>query len=279
MNIVHKLVIDLQNNRSIMVEVKKGGGNAYTLEMMLVSGGIVMDMSDIYTATIRAVKPDESIIYADAEIIKDEEGNNTNKVRYTLTDACLAVTGKSTYEVELMDSNGVTVNSFDFYVNVINELFNEDDLWNQNDVSAVRAYMATAMSAAKYSEELENSFHIVYGTAQEIINELNSELEECDAYITELKNRVDSGEFKGAVGAQGPKGDTGEQGPQGIQGVQGEQGPKGDTGESGVVFATDTMYALSVDEDGDLYVNYLEGDTPPTFTYESNGDLYIELGD
>lgn len=206
MNIVHKLVIDLQNNRSIIVEVKKGGGNAYTLEMMLVSGGKVLDMSDIYTATIKAVKPDESIIYADATIIQDEEGHNTNKVVYTLTDACLAVTGKSVYEVELMDSNGITVNSFDFYVNVINELFNEDDLWNQSDTSAVRSYMARTLSAAKASEELLNTFNVTYGSAEEIIGELNGELQVYEEYMTELQEKVDSGAF---IGARGPQGENG----------------------------------------------------------------------
>lgn len=69
---------------------------------------------------------------------------------------------------------------------------------------------------------------------------------EREAYITELKQRVDNGEFNGqdgATGPQGPKGDkgdtgakgdkgdkgaTGERGPQGIQGPQGSKGDKGD---------------------------------------------------
>ena len=69
---------------------------------------------------------------------------------------------------------------------------------------------------------------------------------EREAYITDLKQRVDNGEFNGqdgATGPQGPKGDkgdtgakgdkgdkgaTGERGPQGIQGPQGSKGDKGD---------------------------------------------------
>lgn len=72
-----------------------------------------------------------------------------------------------------------------------------------------------------------------------------------EAYITDLKQRVENGEFNGqdgATGPQGPKGDkgdkgekgdkgdkgaTGEQGPQGIQGAQGPKGDKGDRGEQG----------------------------------------------
>lgn len=69
---------------------------------------------------------------------------------------------------------------------------------------------------------------------------------EREAYITDLEQRVDNGEFNGqdgATGPQGPKGDkgdtgakgdkgdkgaTGERGPQGIQGPQGSKGDKGD---------------------------------------------------
>lgn len=91
--------------------------------------------------------------------------------------------------------------------------------------------------------------------AQRVINEnarvTNESLRvdaerEREAYITDLEQRVDNGEFNGqdgATGPQGPKGDkgdtgakgdkgdkgaTGERGPQGIQGPQGSKGDKGD---------------------------------------------------
>lgn len=81
----------------------------------------------------------------------------------------------------------------------------------------------------------------------------------------------------GATGPQGPKGDTGPQGPQGIQGIQGPKGDKGDPGESGVTTPVSNFINLAVDENGNLYIYYSDGDTPPDFYYEENtGNLYYE---
>ena len=83
--------------------------------------------------------------------------------------------------------------------------------------------------------------------------------------------------IQGPQGATGPAGATGPQGPQGIQGIQGPKGDKGDTGESGIVTPVSGMYAMSVDDDGNLYVYYTDGGTPPDFYYdEETGNLYFE---
>lgn len=83
--------------------------------------------------------------------------------------------------------------------------------------------------------------------------------------------------LQGPQGATGPAGATGPQGPQGIQGIQGPKGDKGDTGESGIVTPISGMYAMSVDDDGNLYVYYTDGGTPPDFYYdEETGNLYFE---
>lgn len=60
--------------------------------------------------------------------------------------------------------------------------------------------------------------------------------DEREAYITDLKQRVDNGEFNGqdgAVGPQGPKGEKGDKGDTGETGPKGDKGDKGDTGERG----------------------------------------------
>lgn len=80
---------------------------------------------------------------------------------------------------------------------------------------------------------------------------------------------------KGATGQTGPQGTPGAQGPQGPQGIQ---GPKGDTGASGVIGTAQGLFALEVDSNGDLYLLYEDGTTPPTFEYDSaTGNLYYVI--
>ena len=84
--------------------------------------------------------------------------------------------------------------------------------------------------------------------------------------------------IQGPQGATGPAGLTGPQGPQGIQGIQGPKGDKGDTGESGILAPVSGMYAMSVDDEGNLWVYYADGGTPPDFYYdEETGNLYFEV--
>ena len=57
--------------------------------------------------------------------------------------------------------------------------------------------------------------------------------EDREAYITDLKQRVDNGEFNGQDGERGPAGPRGEKGDTGSQGPRGEKGDRGDTGSQG----------------------------------------------
>ena len=85
----------------------------------------------------------------------------------------------------------------------------------------------------------------------------------------------------GSAGPQGPTGATGPQGKQGIQGIQGIQGPqgeKGEKGDSGISAPSNGFFTLSMEDDGDLYVNYPDNTSPPSFTWDpKSGDLYVDI--
>lgn len=85
----------------------------------------------------------------------------------------------------------------------------------------------------------------------------------------------------GSTGPQGPVGPVGPQGKQGIQGVQGIQGPQGERGEkgdSGISAPSNGFFTLSMEGDGDLYVNYPDNTSPPSFTWDpKSGDLYVDI--
>ena len=62
-------------------------------------------------------------------------------------------------------------------------------------------------------------------------------------------------------------------GPRGIQGIKGEQGNPGIT-----IPLTTGQFAMGVENDGNLYIYYNEGDTPPNYLIE-NGKLYMIINE
>lgn len=57
---------------------------------------------------------------------------------------------------------------------------------------------------------------------------------------------------------KGPKGDTGSQGPQGIQGLKGDKGEQGIQGPQGIQGERGLTPIFTLDENGNLYVDYEE---------------------
>lgn len=135
-------------------------------------------------------------------------------------------------------------------------------------------------------------FSVAFKEMSDKTKESTETLEDLVAVINEKLAR---GEFNGPVGPQGPQGERGEIGPQGIQGVQGEagvqgpqglqglqgprglqglQGPKGERGDSGVVVPVSGMFSLVGDEDGNLWAYYADGDNPPQFETDDEGNIY-----
>ena len=98
----------------------------------------------------------------------------------------------------------------------------------------------------------------------------------------------DCGE-KGSRGAQGPqgirgetgdKGDKGDKGEKGDKGDKGEKGEKGDRGERGINGSTIPIggfYTFSVDENGDLWVNFPDGAKVPSVSLNENGELILSI--
>lgn len=50
-------------------------------------------------------------------------------------------------------------------------------------------------------------------------------------------------------------------------------------GPPGVCIDKSGFFSLEGDEDGNLWVVFADGDTPPSFDVEENGDIYLEIGD
>lgn len=95
----------------------------------------------------------------------------------------------------------------------------------------------------------------------------------------------DCGE-KGIRGAQGPQGIRGETGTAGEKGEKGDKGDKGDKGEkgdrgergvNGTTIPIGGFYTFSVDENGDLWVNFPDGAKIPSVSLNENGELILSI--
>ncbi len=88
---------------------------------------------------------------------------------------------------------------------------------------------------------------------------------------------------RGQKGSQGPQGNQGQRGEKGERGAKGEKGDKGEKGEKGergmggVCASANGFYTLSVDEDGNLWVNYPDSKNVPKAELNEDGELILTL--
>lgn len=95
----------------------------------------------------------------------------------------------------------------------------------------------------------------------------------------------DCGE-RGSRGAQGPQGIRGERGAMGDKGEKGDKGDKGEKGEPGEkgerginasTVPAGGFYTFSVDENGDLWVNFPDSANVPSVSLNENGELILSI--
>lgn len=251
--VTRKIIVDfMRQSKTNSLEIKQGNELAMGILFVLMYDGKPFDMSDVELATVKGIAPNKSIIYLDAEIREDEEGNKSNVILFSLPVSMTGLTGQYVYEISLMDENGGTLTSFDFYVYIRSQLYDESDVWAEGDISAVRSYLARALRAAKSAENIEKSFEIAYGTISEISEALQSELEEYISYLDYLQRRVDNGEFNGA------------------------RGPQGENGADAVVSEAGFLYGCQI-VDGSLVIYYSNSESTPPFYINDDGALCIDV--
>jgi len=114
------------------------------------------------------------------------------------------------------------------------------------------------------------------------INDIYNVSPENDKYWLLISERGEQGTrgAQGIQGIQGEKGDKGDKGEKGDKGDKGEKGDKGDKGEKGInasVVPLNGFYSFSVDENGDLWVNYPDSAKAPEISLNENGELILSI--
>lgn len=139
MNVKYDLVVDFARpNKSNTVIVSEGDSKSRVCHFTLLNNKYPMSMSDVTSATVRAVKSDGSVIWGEAEILVNDDGEQINEVEYTVPAAITDSSGNVTMTVTLMGELSEQLTSFEFYIQVRNALYNEDDLVSESDLSGFR---------------------------------------------------------------------------------------------------------------------------------------------
>ena len=153
MNVKYNMVVDFARpNKSNSIIISEGDVNSRVCCFTLLFNKLAFDMIDVSVATVRAVKQNGSVVYGDAQITTDENGNKINEVTYTIPGAMADEAGKVTMTITLMSSAGEQITSFEFYLTVRNALYNEDDYVSDEDLSGFRDLLNRAMAALEKME-------------------------------------------------------------------------------------------------------------------------------
>lgn len=196
----YDLLIDLEYpERSNNIIVKRNDNNSRVFVMRVTEGGKPFDMSKVTIASLRATRPDKTIVFADVDIVD-------NTLVYRMSDNLCNVTGKVTCEVSLYTENQEEITSFEFYILVENLLFDENDFLSQNDLSGFKSYLSRAQLAAASAEGVRDAFIIGTASVDAILQKFRTELELYEEYLDGLEAKVKSGYFNGERGMQGENG-------------------------------------------------------------------------
>lgn len=245
MKITRKLVIDFARNYHVEVEITKGSANTVELDMALLEDGKKVAASEIGAVSLKAIWPDGGITFADVGDMS-EEGH----VYYTVSDSIMNTVGKNTCILQLIGKEGEIVNSFEFYIIVKSQLFDENRYLSENDLLGFRTYMLRAQDAARESEGVKRLLELAYGSTEDVITDLKNEKETYEKFLTELKQRIANGEFNG------------------------RPGEPGENGSNGIVAEGHGIIAFQI-IDGDLICHYYGTETPP-LSINAAGELEFE---
>lgn len=247
MNRTYDILIDLSNPKQNIIALKRGDQRATYLRFTIMNKNQLFDLTDAYLVTVKGIKPDGTVIYSDAEIDKEN-----SIVTWQVSEQSTTVKGKSIYELQIVDEDLGIITSFDFYVSIENNAFDETDYLSTDDLSAFRAYMNQTQRNSDETRRYVNAFRDAYGEEQVLINEQQELYEFFDNYLADVRSKVESGYFNGA------------------RGQRGEDGHDGVISEVGMVIGFEFVH-------GNLIVHYT--DSALDFDIDDSGHLIISEGE
>lgn len=155
MRVQYDLVVDFARpNKSNTIIISENDRESRFCRFTLLANKQVFDMTDVTTASVKAINHIGRVTVFDADITTDSEGNKFNEVTFTLPAAIAETTGKTTMTITLQGADGSAVTSFEFYVTTRNALYSEDDYIDDEDLNGFRDLLNRTRAALEKMEQM-----------------------------------------------------------------------------------------------------------------------------
>lgn len=243
--IIHNLTINLDkptlyNN----IVIKQGDRRSRRLVFNIISNNKRMKASDIYSIAVKVARSDEAIIHGVA-IIEDE------KIYYDIEEELTSAVGEMEMELEIIGPEGSLLYSPTQYITVKSTVYDTNALVTETQMGGIQAYVSAAYAVLKETQLINSQFGMVYGTFDELLEEMETSKYDYVTFLETLKKKVEEGYFNG------------------------ERGPKGEDGENAVVADGFGIIGFQI-VDGNL-ICYYYNDNPPPFEIDDNGQLVYRM--
>lgn len=156
MNVKYDMVVDFvrpYKNHTLLVA--QNDHLSRVCHFILRANGKALDVSDVESYTMTAVKPDTEPVHESGVLDVDEDGNNINEITYAVPQTLTDMIGTCVCTITLNGSDGSVLQSFEFYIRNRNELKQEDED-TEDDLSGFRDILNRATEAIDKIEALSN---------------------------------------------------------------------------------------------------------------------------
>lgn len=217
-NVKYRITLDLHSISSPVILPVRQSDNGREIRFTLMESGKTYDISGC-TASLRAVKPDGTVLYNDCPII-------SNAIIYQLTSQTVAAVGQVECEITLVGMDGRQITAPRFVLAVADTVYGDDVVESQDEFTQLQTAIANT-----------NNLNI---STSRVVSGVMITITHKDGTETSV------------VVADGAKGDTGEQGPQGPKGDPGEDAvvdpTLSRTGEAADAAATGVALSAKMDK-------------------------------
>ena len=151
----YNMIVDFARpTKTNTIIISENDANSRNCNFQLLFDKAPFDMTGVITALVKGITSSGSIIWGQATINMDDEGNPLPEVSFLLPASISESAGNIVMVIELQGDNGEIITSFETYLKVRNALYNEDDYVSEDDMEGFRDLLTRSRQALERMEQM-----------------------------------------------------------------------------------------------------------------------------